>query len=248
MDILGGIQYYNDQSALNTLVNHSIAIESDSGAFYPLGLGVQCEYTSNGGCGLAIAQLETLSPLLDSVGGGKVTAGGGGTDIDPICQTGIVCAGVNVLDPRLADGATNNPCINDAMGAWSAPVFDIETQSMYDSGYFWYHHSEADTMEIIDADQINRVSASLAIWTFAIAELPELLPRNDPAPTPSSDDTDSKKKFFTPLAIGLITGGAVVLLIVTAVVVYKFTSFGKKSKSHTSSPELQGMLQNERSV
>jgi hypothetical protein len=238
----GGLQYLKDQTELNTLVNHSIAIETDEGVFYPVGLGVQCSQTSNGGCGMAIAQLETLAPLLDSVGGGKVTSGGGGADIDPICQTGIVCAGVNVLDTRLANGASNNPCINDAMGAWEAPVFDIETQTMYDSGYFWYHHSEADTMETIDPEQINRVAASLAIWTYAIAELPELLPRDEAAPPDTTSD-DSDKSFFTAMHIGLIIGSVVlVTALIAAFVVYKYKllpdSKGKSESHHSDEEDL----------
>ncbi len=170
----------------NSLVNHSIAIESDGGVFEPLGLGVSCANTTNGGCELAITQLQILAPLLSSVGGDQVTSGGGGADIEPMCESGIVCAGWNVLDLRLSDDTTNNPCTADSMGAWSAPVFDPYTQTAYDSGYFWFHHSEADTMERIDPTQINTNVASLAIWAYAIAQLPELLPRNDPAPSSAS--------------------------------------------------------------
>ena len=181
----------------NSLVNHSIAIESDGGVFEPLGLGVSCANTTKGGCELAIAQLQILAPLLSSVGGDQVTSGGGGADIEPMCESGIVCAGWNVLDLRLSDGTTNNPCTADSMGAWSAPVFDPYTQTAYDSGYFWFHHSEADTMERIDPTQINTNVASLAIWAYAIAQLPELLPRNDPAPSSSSSsDSDGFKSAY----------------------------------------------------
>jgi len=51
-------------------------IETDGGIFQPIGMGVSCSNTSNGGCGLAIAQLETLAPLLNSIGGGAVSSGG----------------------------------------------------------------------------------------------------------------------------------------------------------------------------
>lgn len=191
----GGLQYLQDGLANNTLVNHSIAIETDEGVFEPLGLSLSCANTSNGGCELAIQQLEVLSPLLDPIGGGTVSTGGGGADIDPICQTGIVCSGWNVLDPRLSNGVTNNPCTVDSMGKWEAPVFDPATTTEYDSGYFWFHHSEADTMDRLDPTQVNTNAAALAIWTYAIAELPELLPRNDPA-TSSKKNDDSSGSFF----------------------------------------------------
>jgi carboxypeptidase Q len=219
----GGLQYAEDGARDNTLLNHSIAIESDGGVFTPWGLGVSCKNESNGGCGLAIAQLETLSPLLAGVGGGgQVKSGGGGADIDPMCQeSGVVCAGWEVLDPRLEPrpAASNNPCTIDANGAWSAPAYDPATQSSYNSGYFWFHHSEADTMERIDPMQLNENAAALAIWTFAIAELPEMLPRNNAAPLPassSSDDEAQKVWEYTEVHITLIA----VLVVLSALLLY----------------------------
>lgn len=35
----------------------------------------------------------------------QVSEGGGGTDIDPACSTGIPCSGLNVMDTRLTPGA-----------------------------------------------------------------------------------------------------------------------------------------------
>jgi carboxypeptidase Q len=224
----GGLQYLADGEQSGILVNHSIAIETDGGVFQPLGLGVSCAQTSNGGCGLAIAQLETLAPLVHAIGGDIITSGGGGADIDPICETGIVCAGWNVLDLRLSSGSgvTNNPCTADSMGAWDAPVFDPYTQTMYDSGYFWFHHSDADTMERIDPTQLNTNAASLAIWTYAIAQLPELLPRNEAAPpTPDGADDDNgndgkneKDKF---LIYGLSIAGGLLLILIVGFLIHR---------------------------
>lgn len=215
----GGLQYAEDGTRDNTLLNHSIAIETDGGIFTPWGLGVTCSNQSSGGCGLAMAQLEALAPLLAAVGGGGiVVAGGGGADIDPLCETsGIVCAGWEVLDPRLepSPSASNNPCTIDSNGAWTAPAYDPLQQSSYNSGYFWFHHSEADTMERIDATQLNQNAAALAIWTYAIAQLPALLPRNNAAPvSTSSKKSDEAEKFweYTEVHIGLLS-----LVVVTAV-------------------------------
>jgi carboxypeptidase Q len=219
----GGIQYLTDGQESGILVNHSILIETDGGIFQPLGLGVSCAEASNGGCGLAIAQLETLAPLVHSIGGDIITSGGGGSDIDPSCETGIVCAGWNVLDLRLSSGdqVTNNPCTVDSMGAWDAPVFDPYTQTMYDSGYFWFHHSDADTMERIDPTQLNTNAASLAIWTYAIAQLPELLPRNDPAPD-QEDDGKKEKDLF--LIYGFSIAGGVLLILVVGFLIHRVRS------------------------
>ena len=72
--------------------------------YYTIGLGISCEETENGGCGMAIAQLEALSALFDDIGGGQIISGGGGADIEPSCSTGLVCGGLNTLDPRLSNG------------------------------------------------------------------------------------------------------------------------------------------------
>jgi carboxypeptidase Q len=118
----GGIQYATNlaPSGPGSLANHSWMMESDSGAFFPFGIGISCTGNSNGGCAAAQAQLTLIgSALLSSIGSGNVSAGGGGEDIDPSCSTGIPCSGLNVLDPRLSQGAINNPCTIDA--TWSAP-------------------------------------------------------------------------------------------------------------------------------
>ncbi len=43
--------------------------------------------------------------------------------------------------------------------------------------YFWYHHSEADTIDKLDPHEVNLAVATLAIMAYVIADLPELLPR-----------------------------------------------------------------------
>jgi carboxypeptidase Q len=48
--------------------------------------------------------------------------------------------------------------------------------------YFWYHHSEADTFDILDADEFARCVAAMAVMAYVIAEMPDSLPRSAPAP------------------------------------------------------------------
>jgi carboxypeptidase Q len=163
-----------------SLANHSAAIETDIGGFQPYGIGVGC--VPGADCGAALAQMTLIgNTLLAGIGSGNVSEGGGGTDVEPSCDTGVVCMGTNVLDPRLT-GDSNNPCTNDAMGAWSPPSYS-PTNMPYDSYYFWIHHSAADTIERMDPRQLNHHAAALAVWSYAVAQLPELLPRNESAPT-----------------------------------------------------------------
>ncbi|WP_031496051.1 M20/M25/M40 family metallo-hydrolase [Bryobacter aggregatus] len=82
----GGIAYrdqFQDQ-----LKNHVIAIEMDGGAERPVGLGI------TGGGAKALEQMKEIGKLLQPIGAGLVTAGGGGTDIAPIMRDGVIGSGV----------------------------------------------------------------------------------------------------------------------------------------------------------
>jgi carboxypeptidase Q len=48
------------------------------------------------------------------------------------------------------------------------------------SRYFWYHHSDADTIDKLDAREFNECVAALAILAYVVADLPERLPRTPP--------------------------------------------------------------------
>ena len=43
--------------------------------------------------------------------------------------------------------------------------------------YFWFHHSDADTVDKLDPHEVNLAVATLAIMAYVIADLPEALPR-----------------------------------------------------------------------
>jgi len=43
--------------------------------------------------------------------------------------------------------------------------------------YFWYHHSDADTLDKLDPDEVARCVATLAVMAYVVADLPEALPR-----------------------------------------------------------------------
>lgn len=49
---------------------------------------------------------------------------------------------------------------------------DVDTER-----YFWYHHTEADRMEIIDAGELARCVAAVAVMAYVVADMPERLPR-----------------------------------------------------------------------
>jgi carboxypeptidase Q len=43
--------------------------------------------------------------------------------------------------------------------------------------YFWFHHSEADTVDKLDPAELNRCVGALAVMGYCVAEMPERLPR-----------------------------------------------------------------------
>jgi carboxypeptidase Q len=54
------------------------------------------------------------------------------------------------------------------------PVMDLWTDRR---DYFWFHHSAADTVDKVDAAELNRCVAALAVMLYGLAEMPEPLTR-----------------------------------------------------------------------
>ena len=48
--------------------------------------------------------------------------------------------------------------------------------------YFSYHHSEADTFDKLDAAEVSRCVAAMAVMAYVVAEMPAPLPRRAPTP------------------------------------------------------------------
>jgi carboxypeptidase Q len=49
--------------------------------------------------------------------------------------------------------------------------------------YFWYHHTNADTLDKIDPRELNLCVAAMAVMAYVVADLPERLPRATGAET-----------------------------------------------------------------
>ncbi|HUQ84413.1 MAG TPA: M28 family metallopeptidase [Gemmatimonadaceae bacterium] len=47
--------------------------------------------------------------------------------------------------------------------------------------YFWYHHTEADTIDKLDAHEMALCVATMAVMAYVVADMPETLPRSAPA-------------------------------------------------------------------
>ena len=128
----GGTQYAEDHAH----ENHILAMESDGGVFQPLGFGFT-------GSDEAYAMIQEIGTLLDGIGAGAMTRGGGGADIGPLMRTGVPGMGLNVDGTR----------------------------------YFWYHHSDADTLDKLDPDEVAACVAAMAVVAYIVADMPQTLPR-----------------------------------------------------------------------
>ena len=132
--IFGGRAYAENPSRQEE--RHVLGIESDSGVFSPLGFGFS-------GGDLAYAVVREIGKLLDPIGAGTVTRGGGGADIGPMMERGMPGMGLNVEPDR----------------------------------YFWYHHTDADTLDKLNPEEVARCVAAMAVMAYVVADLPEALPR-----------------------------------------------------------------------
>ena len=73
--------------------DHVVAIEMDGGAERPVGFGVS-------GNDKALAQAQEIGMLLAGIDAGKITKGGGGTDIGPIMRGGVIGMGVRTVGEK----------------------------------------------------------------------------------------------------------------------------------------------------
>ncbi len=80
--------------------------------------------------------------------------------LDPIGAAGIAkgCRGADVL--KLVSGGV--------------PVMHLEVDR---EKYFWFHHTDADTIDKLDLGEFNSCVAAMAVMAYVIADLPETLPR-----------------------------------------------------------------------
>jgi carboxypeptidase Q len=134
----GGLGYRDMHRADSD--KHIVAMESDAGTFKPEGFGFS-------GTDQAFAVVQQIGRLLDRIGSGTITRGGGEADIGPMMELGVPGLGLNV------DGTK----------------------------YFWYHHTDADTIDKLDPHELALCVATMAVMAYVIADMPERLPHGIPA-------------------------------------------------------------------
>ena len=74
-------------------IDHLLAIESDAGAFMPIGITFSADPDF-------IAEMQQFKSLLEPYGGGFLKKGYGGVDINPLKEFGVPLAGLNTVRQR----------------------------------------------------------------------------------------------------------------------------------------------------
>ena len=66
------------------------------------------------------------------------------------------------------------PCLFNFIPLLLCPGASLHTANRK---YFWFHHSEGDTMSVQDPLEMNLCSALWAVVAFVVADLEDMLPR-----------------------------------------------------------------------
>ena len=78
------------------IANHAAAIEMDGGAETPRGFGAGVDQSS-------LEMLRQIGKLLDPIGAGEITSGGGGEDIGPLLRDGVPGLGERTVGTHYFD-------------------------------------------------------------------------------------------------------------------------------------------------
>jgi carboxypeptidase Q len=111
---------------------------------------------------------------IESDGGVFAPEGFGFTGSDAafaiVRQVGPLLAGVGADSiTRGGGGSDIGPIMRDAVPGMGLNVDDAR--------YFWYHHTDADTIDKLDPREMSLCVAAMAVMAYVIADLPEPLPR-----------------------------------------------------------------------
>jgi carboxypeptidase Q len=89
----------------------------------------------------------------------------------------IITAVANLLEPINADEVTD-----DGGGADISPIIKLGVPGMglsvVTDKYFWYHHTDSDTVDKLDPHELNECIAALAVMAYVVADIPQRLPRD----------------------------------------------------------------------
>lgn len=75
-----------------------------------------------------------------------------------------------------ATGTAGSPALSEArhFNRRGVPAAALDVDQ---SRYYWYHHSQADTMDALDPREMDLCVATMAATTFVVADVPDRVPR-----------------------------------------------------------------------
>ena len=60
---------------------------------------------------------------------------------------------------------------------WRQQNVPIASLATHNDKYFWFHHSNGDTMEVLDPIEMNLCSAAWTVYAYVLADIDDVLPR-----------------------------------------------------------------------
>lgn len=146
----GADAYYAAHANLEN-ETHILAVECDGGTWSPYGFTISETSVPEDKFG----KLQAYGRQLERIGASDVSYGGAGADVGIWCQLngtqqpGVPCGSLIVRDPITGVKPEGEP---------------------ESSGYFWFHHTEADTMDALPRDQFDQSTAAFAVFAWTVAE------------------------------------------------------------------------------
>ena len=234
----GGGAYFrvHNANAATKAENHSIVMELDNGVWQTLGIRLAASAET-------VAIMSRVAEALEPVGASSIAL----RDVDPAtcnCSNGLGID-VNLFAPQenvptwaLAQQPNNvfhNPVNVDNMWDWEA----VPVEQHFQGDYFFYHHTEGDTMTVLDPDQMDLAVATVAVHAFAAANLNSMLPRGtmlrpEPPPPPS---------MFTQLQEGATVSSLLTAVLGLVVGVVMGCCLKKSKTVFRDSDEMKRMLE-----
>jgi hypothetical protein len=129
------------------LPNHVVAIESDLGSFKPMGFQV----------GLDDPAIKPDDPAVQKV-------------LAQLADIVTLLAPLDAARARLGYGGADIDSI-DELGGRAV----LLSNWMDESSYFDYHHTEADTLDKVDPDDLQKNATAMAVVAYVLAEMPTRL-------------------------------------------------------------------------
>jgi len=126
-----------------------------------------------------VAAIESDSGGAKPLGFG-VTAGSGGIEMVRRIASHLALLGADTVTPG-GGGADISP-----LAAGHVPLMGLHQDS---TRYFDYHHTEADTLDKVDPGELGLNVAAMAVMAYALADMPETLPRTEGEPAKGEGPT-----------------------------------------------------------